>query len=107
MTGCAKNKDVFIPRILILSPDNYQEQFKSLQFSIRVSFAMTVNKTQGQSLKVAGVDLLSPCFSPGQLYVAFSRVGSSKNLFLLAPFSKITNVVYPQALEWRAPIWKM
>ncbi|UYV77241.1 hypothetical protein LAZ67_15000211 [Cordylochernes scorpioides] len=42
--------------------------------------AMSINKAQGQSLKIAGIDLEQPCFSHGQLYVACSRVGSGRNL---------------------------
>ncbi|UYV76501.1 hypothetical protein LAZ67_14000767 [Cordylochernes scorpioides] len=42
--------------------------------------AMSINKAQGQSLKIAGIDLKQPCFSHGQLYVACSRVGSGRNL---------------------------
>ena len=83
MTGCAKMEDVFIPRIPLI-PNNLPYKFKRLQFPLRLSFAMTINKAQGQSLKVAGVDLQTPCFSHGQLYVACSRVGASKNLFLTA-----------------------
>ena len=36
---------------------------------------MTINKGQGQILKVAGMDLRSDCFSHGQLYVAFVQRG--------------------------------
>ena len=53
----------------------------------------------GQTLKVAGLDLTSPCFSHGQLYVAASRVGSPKGLFVLAPDNKTKNIVYRPALE--------
>lgn len=35
---------------------------------------MSNNKLQGQTMHVAGVDLEPPCFSDGQLYVAFSRI---------------------------------
>jgi ATP-dependent exoDNAse (exonuclease V) alpha subunit len=34
---------------------------------------MTINKAQGQTLHTVGVDLRSPVFSHGQLYVALSR----------------------------------
>uniref|UniRef100_UPI00358DFA46 ATP-dependent DNA helicase PIF6-like n=1 Tax=Myxine glutinosa TaxID=7769 RepID=UPI00358DFA46 len=97
MNGCAKGEDVFIPRIPII-PTDMPFQFKRLQFPVRLSFAMTINKSQGQSLKVAGVELTSPCFSHGQLYVACSRVGASTHLFIRAPNGRTRNVVYPRAL---------
>jgi len=34
---------------------------------------MTINKSQGQSVEHVGVDLRTPVFSHGQLYVALSR----------------------------------
>lgn len=98
MTGCGKFEDVFIPRIPII-PTDVPYPFKRLQFPVKLCFAMTINKSQGQSLLMAGVDLSTPCFSHGQLYVACSRVGASQNLFVLATNGKTTNVVYPQALQ--------
>ena len=72
------------------------------QFPIRLCFAMTVNKSQGQSLTTAGVDLRIPAFTHGQLYVALSRVTSLDGLTLL--FSEdnrqgvTENIVYPEVL---------
>ena len=79
MTGHAAGKDVFIPCIAI-TPSDLPFQFRRLQFHIYLSFAMSINKAQGQSLKVVGLNLQSPCFSHGQLYVGCSRVGNGKNL---------------------------
>ncbi|XP_037809132.1 ATP-dependent DNA helicase PIF1-like [Lucilia sericata] len=73
LTGCAKGDTVFIPRIP-LKTSNYPFEFKRLQFPLKISFAVTINKSQGQTLKVAGVDLTDECFSHGQFYVACSRL---------------------------------
>ena len=98
LTGCAKGEDVFIPRIPLI-PSDMPFEFKRLQFSVRLAFAMSINKAQGQSLKVAGINLETPCFSHDQLYVACSRVGTGKNLYVFAPDAKTKNVVYQTALQ--------
>jgi hypothetical protein len=97
LTGCAKGEHVFIPRIPLISED-LGFSFKRLQFPVRIAFAMTINKAQGQSLKVAGINLETPCFSHGQLYVACSRVGSPHNLYIHCKERKTKNIVYEQAL---------
>ena len=97
LDGKYKKDHVFIPRIPIVT-EKLTFKFKRLQFPVRLSFAMTVNKSQGQTLKIAGLDLSYPCFSHGQLYVSCSRVGSPENLYILAPNGKTNNIVYPEAL---------
>ena len=42
---------------------------------------MTVNKSQGQSFKRAGVYLPKPLFTHGQLYVAASRVSDPSAIY--------------------------
>ncbi|GBN09153.1 hypothetical protein AVEN_240524-1 [Araneus ventricosus] len=97
MIGHAAGEDVFIPIIPIILSD-FPFQFKRLQFPVRLSFAMSINKTPGQSLKVVGLDLLKPCFSHNQPYVGSSRVGKAVNLYILAPNGRAANIVYPEAL---------
>lgn len=98
MTGSAKGESVFIPRIPMI-PSDYPFQFKRMQFPIKVCFAMTINKSQGQTLKIAGIDVREDCFSHGQFYVACSRVSMPGNLVILAPEEKTSNVVYREVLS--------
>jgi ATP-dependent DNA helicase PIF1 len=96
-TECAEDETVFIPRIPII-PSDYPFEFQRLQFPLKVCFAMTINKSQGQFLKEAGIDVRQDCFSSGQFYVACLRVSKPSNLVILAPEGKTTNVVYQEAL---------
>uniref|UniRef100_K3ZCL8 ATP-dependent DNA helicase n=1 Tax=Setaria italica TaxID=4555 RepID=K3ZCL8_SETIT len=57
--------------------------FKRKQFPVRLSFAMTVNKAQGQTIPNVGIYLPEPVFSHGQLYVALSRATTAKNIKIL------------------------
>ena len=75
------DRQVLLPRIKFL-PDTGDHPFEwaRLQFPIRVAFATTINKSQGQTLTHVGVWLQSPVFNHGQLYVACSRVGKPTSL---------------------------
>jgi ATP-dependent DNA helicase PIF1 len=68
LTGKGEGETVFIPRIPLI-PTDLPFNFKRLHFPVRLAFAITINKSQGQSIKYCAVDLRSPCFSHGQLYV--------------------------------------
>lgn len=96
LTGVGKGEVALIPRIP-LTPN--ADWIKRIQFPVRLAFAMSINKAQGQTIKYCGVDLTEPCFSHGQLYVACSRVGSNKNLFVLAKNSRTLNLVHRSVLQ--------
>ena len=57
-----------------------------------------INKSQGQTLRTAYVDLRAACFSHGQLYVACSRVSRSSELFICSDNGRTKYVVYTEAL---------
>ncbi|XP_057438322.1 uncharacterized protein LOC130730349 [Lotus japonicus] len=99
-------KRVATPR-LTLTPSDRRIPFKfqRRQFPIALSFAMTINKSQGQSLKSVGLYLPKPVFSHGQLYVAFSRVTHRKGLKILicdgddSNSNSTSNVVYKEVFR--------
>jgi ATP-dependent exoDNAse (exonuclease V) alpha subunit len=67
---------------------------------------MTINKAQGQSVRIVGLDLQTPAFSHGQLYVALSHCTSRDRIKVLLPEgSKTTNIVYPEVLHNTIQNW--
>ena len=94
LTGPFEGEAVLILRIPMI-PTDLPFHFKRLQFPIRLTFAITINKAQGQSLEKCGIDLNADCFSYGQLYVPCSRVGKLDNLFIYTDNRIAKNVVYP------------
>jgi ATP-dependent DNA helicase PIF1 len=86
MVGDHAGKRIFLPRIPICPSDDemFPFKFKRKQFPIRLSFAMTINKAQGQTIPNVGVYLPEPVFSHGQLYVALSRATARSNIKILA-----------------------
>ena len=90
---------VMIPRIPLIPTDSELPfQFKRVQFPVRPCFAMTINKSQGQTLQEVGIDLSTSCFCHGMLYVAQSRTGSPNSVVVHAPGRVTTNVVYSEVL---------
>ncbi|GFR82447.1 ATP-dependent DNA helicase PIF1 [Elysia marginata] len=73
--------------------------FQRQQFPLRPCFSLTINKAQGQSLRVVGLDLRSQVFTHGMLYVALSRTGRRNDVYILAEDGMTPNVVYSEVLN--------
>ena len=95
---------VLIPRLTIEpSAESLPIPLKRRQFPVHVAFAMTINKSQGQGVKNIGLDLRTPVFSHGQLYVALSRCTSGNRIKVLLPEDsenrKTANIVYKEVFR--------
>lgn len=102
--GKYNGEHAFIPRIS-LTPSNvtaFSFRFRRRQFPVRLAFALSINKSQGQSVQHVGLYLSCPVFAHGQLYVALSRATASHNIKILLPENQVEslacNVVYPEVL---------
>ena len=96
--GRYAGQDIIIPCIpLIPSNSTLPFELRRLQFPVVLCFAMTINKSQGQTFKAVGIDFTNESFTHGMLYVALSRVGSPNCLTLLVREDRKTcNVVYSE-----------
>nr|CAD2200325.1 unnamed protein product [Meloidogyne enterolobii] len=59
--------------------------FRRLQFPVRLAYAMTIMKAQGQTATRVGLDLTHQVFGHGNLYTALSRVRTGDMFKVFAP----------------------
>ena len=101
MVGHRKGETVFIPRIPLYDRSaDYPWTMIRVQFPVRVCYAMTIHKGQGQSLDRVGVYIAQQMFAHGQLYVALSRVKKASGLHVLLEGESnfVRNIVYKEIL---------
>lgn len=103
LTGTHVGERVLIPRIQLSPTDTIHPfMFRRRQYPIRLCYAITINKSQGQSLKQVALYLPRPVFSHGQLYVALSRVTTPEGVRILddtegaTRTDVVTNIVYKE-----------
>ncbi|XP_031127704.1 uncharacterized protein LOC116029801 [Ipomoea triloba] len=106
VSGNNAGQIVLIPRMSMTPTDTRLPfKFQRRQFPLMLSYAMTINKSQGQTLTHVGLLLRKPVFVHGQLYVAASRISNPKGLRLLIAnegtksINYTTNVVYHEVFN--------
>ncbi|KAH7681228.1 DNA helicase protein [Dioscorea alata] len=106
ISGSNIGDKVYIPRIIMpVQQGKWPFIMCRKQFPVKLSYAMTINKSQGQTLELVGLFLPKPVFSHGQLYVALSRVSSVEGLKVLIlddngkNTNKTKNVVYKEIFD--------
>ena len=74
IAGEFKGLNVHITKMdLDSTSNNWPIKFIRRQFPLITAFAITINKSQGQTFDKIGIFLSKPVFNHGQLYVALSR----------------------------------
>lgn len=66
------------------------------QYPVRLAWAMTIHKSQGQTYESVALDLTTATFAPGQLYVALSRCTNLEGLYLKMPVKRSHIIVDPK-----------
>lgn len=72
------------------------------QYPLRLAWAITIHKSQGQTYEAVDIDMSSRAFAHGQTYVALSRCRSLEHLYLKHPVAMEDIIVDPVVTEFMA-----
>lgn len=102
ISGKNVGHNVTLPRI-IMSPNESRWPFKlnRRQLPVATCFAMTINKSQGQSLNHVGLYLPKQVFSHGQVYVALSRVTTGEGLTIINTNDEVQDKTFIKNIVFR------
>ncbi len=103
-SGVHKGEFHYVPR-LVLSFSNATLPFtlRRIQFPLMPCWAMTVHKSQGQTMDKVGIYFTHPTWAHGLLYVAVSRVRSMQDCYWVGTCCVVYNFCSQQVLK-RHPI---
>ena len=75
LTGYHHGTEEMIPKLGLMNTDsNLTFKPQRMQFPLRPSYSMVINKLQGRTFGKVDIYLRQPVFAHEQLYVAFPRV---------------------------------
>jgi ATP-dependent DNA helicase PIF1 len=97
---------VLIPKIPSYTKDSqFPFIMKRLQFPVKLAFAMTFNKSQGQSLEKCGILLPTSVWTHGQLYVGLSRCSDKRCLRVYSNQEEFQNLQLPSGYYTRNVVY--
>ena len=98
-----------------MRPTDLLFEFERFKCPVRFSFALIINKSQWQSLRIVRLNQTDLVFSHSQLYIGLPRDGKPDALFIQALEGETKNIVYDESLNWTKkwtkkteflPLWK-
>ena len=102
LTGDKVGETVLLPRITLYDDETFPFTFSRYQFPVKLAFALTMNKSQGQTFNKIGIDLRTQVFVHGQLYAGVSRTRSWEGLVVRLNIEnaerRVKNIVFGEII---------